>query len=107
MFGLTIAKRFGNVALMSKTTVHHITKTLGTDAICSALGVSPHSVRHARNTGLFPSGWYDPLDRLCIEVGIPCPRSAFNWKASAKKLGGGNASVQVTENHNGKRGVNA
>ncbi|AKG94552.1 hypothetical protein Shpa_41 [Paracoccus phage Shpa] len=79
---------------MNKPAIHHITTTLGTDAICSALGVTPHSVRHARTTGLFPASWYDALSSMCTETGIPCPRNAFNWKARAKKHGAATGGVQ-------------
>jgi len=72
---------------MNKPAIHNITDTLGADAICAALDVTPHSIRHARTTGLFPASWYDALYSMCDEIGIPCPRSAFNWKAAAKKHG--------------------
>lgn len=70
---------------MQRDPVHHIIKTLGADAISDFLGVSSHSVRYAKTTGRFPASWYDPLDDFCIEVGIPCPRAAFNFRRAAKK----------------------
>lgn len=67
---------------MSKEAVRKITKQLGADAICARLGVTHHSVRHAKATGCFPSGWYDEIDKMCREAGIPCPRAAFNWRSA-------------------------
>lgn len=72
---------------MSKHAVHHIIDTLTPDAICADLGVSSHMIRHARTTGVFPSSWYDRIFEMCSAIGIPCPRSAFNWKRSANKVG--------------------
>ena len=72
---------------MNKASVHHITDTLSSDAICARLGVSHHSVRYARTDGAFPASWYGPLKEMCDETGIPCPLTAFNWKTSEKKIG--------------------
>lgn len=82
---------------MNKPAIHHITDTLGAEAICAALGVTPHSIRGARTTGQFPASWYDALQSMCIEVGIPCPRNAFNWKAAAKKSSRTHATVDNSE----------
>lgn len=81
------------LASMNKPAILNITNTLGSDAICEALGVTQHSVRAARTTGLFPASWYDTLFSMCIEAGIPCPRNAFNWRAAAKKTSRTLASV--------------
>ena len=85
MLSLTDAKWFSILLCMNKPAIQNITRTLGDDAICAALGVTHHSVRGARTTGVFPASWYDTLQSMCIEAGIPCPRNAFNWKAAAKK----------------------
>lgn len=79
---------------MSKQHVHHITDTLGADAICARLGVSPHSIRYARTDGSFPASWYGPLKTMCDDVGIPCPLTAFNWRVPAKELGDATTPVQ-------------
>lgn len=97
--GLTRAKWFSIMSGMNKPAIHHITDTLGADAICAALGVTPHSIRGARTTGHFPASWYDALQSMCIEAGIPCPRNAFNWKAAAKKSSGTNSTVGKPEKH--------
>ena len=83
---------------MNKPAIHHITNTLGTDTICEVLGVSSHSVRNARTTGLFPASWYDTIQVLCIESGIPCPRNAFNWRAAAKKTSAPSANGNANAN---------
>lgn len=70
---------------MKKNAVHHIIDTLTGEAICAALDVSPHSIRYARTSRQFPASWYRPIKEMCDAVGIPCPLSAFNWKAGAKK----------------------
>lgn len=72
---------------MNKPAVIAITDALTADAICERLGVSSHSVRHARTEGRFPARWFDPLDAMCAEAGIECPRSAFHWIASDADAG--------------------
>ena len=64
---------------MNKPAVLSITDELTTAEICRRLGVSSHSVRHARFMGRFPARWFDPLEAMCAEAGIECPRSAFHW----------------------------
>jgi hypothetical protein len=77
---------------MSKHIVIAITDALGAEAITGRLGVTGHSVRHARTTGVFPASWYGPLSGMCAEVGVSCPLEAFNWKspsaASPENAGG-------------------
>jgi hypothetical protein len=79
---------------MSKHHVHRITDELGADAICARLGVSSHSIRYARTDGSFPASWYGPLKTMCDDAGIPCPLTAFNWRAPAKEVGDAPASPQ-------------
>ena len=79
---------------MSSRAVHNIIKHLGVDAICSALDVSPHSVRYAKTKGIFSANWYGEVKAMCDEVGIPCPLSAFNWRSSDKKLGNAAPEIQ-------------
>lgn len=105
MFSLTDANWFSIMGGMNKPAIKNITRTLGDDAICAALGVTQHSVRGARSTGLFPASWYDALQSMCIEVGIPCPRNAFNWKASAKKTSLPDASVDNVAMQQGRHGA--
>lgn len=57
-----------------------IIESVGSGEIERALGVSRHSVRHAKTTGAFPASWFDQLDRMCAERGLACPRSLFNFK---------------------------
>lgn len=66
---------------MNKPAVISITDAITSDRICKELGVTHHSVRYARTTGLFPASWYAPLLDLCGDAGVECPMSAFNWKA--------------------------
>lgn len=79
---------------MNRNAVHHIIATLTPEAIEASLDVSPHSVRAAKTKGEFPSNWYAGLKALCDEVGIPCPLSAFYWRASDKKLSIDRAQVK-------------
>ena len=71
---------------MNRNAVHHIIATLTPEAIEARLDVSPHSVRAAKTKGEFPANWYAGLKALCDEVGIPCPLSAFYWRAVDKKV---------------------
>lgn len=87
---------------MNKPAIKNITRTLGDDAICAALGVTHHSIRGARSTGLFPSSWFDKLEAMCIQAGIPCPRNAFNWKAAAKKSSRAHLAVDNLVAHQGR-----
>ncbi|WP_145398566.1 hypothetical protein [Paracoccus sulfuroxidans] len=87
---------------MNKPAVHQITDTLGADAICAALNVTSHSVRGARTSGVFPASWYDVLQSMCIEMGIPCPRNAFNWKGLAKISGNYPSHANAARQHQGK-----
>lgn len=65
---------------MSKKNVNQIIEAIGQDAIVSALGVSTHSVRHAKFAGSMPANWYVSVKDLCDAQGIDCPVSAFNFK---------------------------
>lgn len=60
-----------------------IIEALGAEAIQSRIGVGEHMIRHAKSTGKFPSSWYDLIERMCVDAGIRCPRSAFKWKQPA------------------------
>lgn len=66
---------------MNKPAVITITDAIPAEAICQRLGVTSHSIRHARTTGGFAASWYVGLSELCRDAGIECPKSAFNWKA--------------------------
>lgn len=66
---------------MSKHIVKQIIETLGVDAICSAVNVTPHAVRYAKTDGVFPAAWYQAVSDMCKEHTLDCPMSAFNWKA--------------------------
>lgn len=88
---------------MNKPAVHHIVDTLTAEAICSDLGVSSHMIRHARTTGVFPASWYDAIARKCEFVGIPCPRSAFNWKRLANDIGGDPLSCKDVGDQDAKK----
>ena len=70
---------------MSKQSVITITDALGADAICARLGVSQHSVRHARWAGAFPGNWYGRIKPMCDEIRIECPMAAFNWRTAKEE----------------------
>ncbi len=79
---------------MNKHPVHHITDTLGVEAITARLGVSRHAIRYARTMREFPPAWYAALKDMCDDVGIPCPIFVFSWKDTAKKYGKNAARYQ-------------
>jgi len=66
---------------MNKPAVSKIISTIGEDVLRARTGLSDHAIRHAKTTGAFAAGWFDELERMCVEAGVPCPRSAFNWKS--------------------------
>lgn len=68
---------------MNKPAVLEITDAIPSELMCARLGVSAHSVRGARTSGVFPASWYAVLSDICAEVGVGCPRDAFNWKSNA------------------------
>lgn len=68
---------------MSKHSVILITDALGAEAMSQHLGVTLHSIRHARVTKGFPASWYAPLLEMCTSAGIECHLDAFNWKTPA------------------------
>ena len=70
---------------MSTHPVVQIIETLGDDAITARLGVTERAVRSAKSHRLFPALWFDQIDRMCMDAGIPCPRAAFNWRTAGKK----------------------
>ena len=65
---------------MNRPFVHQIVREVGQGALASLIGVSVHSIRYAKTTGIFPSSWYPSVLRLASERGLECPLSAFNWK---------------------------
>lgn len=65
---------------MTHNIAKSITDQIGADRISKAIGVSSHSIRHARTEGTFPASWYAVLSDMCKQQGIECPLSAFNWK---------------------------
>lgn len=75
------------MAGMNKPAVLTITDAIPSADMQRALGVTEHSIRHARFTGLFPASWYGPLVELCEGAGIECPMSAFNWKSPEHMAG--------------------
>ena len=83
------------MSAMKKHPVHHITDTLGAEALKARLGVSRHAIRYARTTRTFPPAWYAALKDMCEEIGIPCPISVFSWKDTAKKYGKNAANIQA------------
>lgn len=54
-------------------------KAIGAANIKAALGVKDGSIVKARREGI-PALWFDVMDQMCADMGIECPRSAFNFK---------------------------
>lgn len=57
---------------------HKIISTLGRAEIALAVGRSEASVKLAITKGMSPS-WYSVVEEMCAQVGIACPRGAFNF----------------------------
>lgn len=70
---------------MNQSAVSKIIEAIGEEALRARTGLSLHAIRHARYTGAFAAGWYDEIDRMCLEAGVPCPRSAFNFKTATEE----------------------
>jgi len=66
---------------MNKEAVKSITDELGADAMCARLGVTEHSIRHARHTGAFPASWFPIVKTMAEDAGLQCPMEVFNWKS--------------------------
>lgn len=69
---------------MKPNAVHQIIEALGQEIICSALGVGLHSIRYAKNGGVFPASWYGRLKPMCDAAEVPCSFDAFNWKTNTQ-----------------------
>ena len=70
---------------MSQNHVNKILEVVTPEILGDRLGMSDRSIEHAKYVGYFSGLWFDEVERLCIEHGIPCPRAAFNWKTPPKK----------------------
>lgn len=73
---------------MEKATVPYIVSNLGAESVAAVLGVSVHSVRKAVENRAFPASWYDVMDAICVDRGIECPRTLFNFKAPSASAEG-------------------
>ena len=60
-----------------------IIDAIGADWFKGQFGVGDAAIRKARAHGMAAS-WFHLTERECIERGIPCPRSAFNFKGVGK-----------------------
>ena len=65
---------------MNTIATKRIVETLGSAEIQKAFDVGVRTVQQAQKKGQFAASWYNWMEARCIEEGIPCPRSAFNWK---------------------------
>ncbi len=77
------------------TNTSDIINKVGSAAIEVACNVGEHSVRAAKRDGKFPASWFDEMEKLCADHGLPCPRNLFAFKrpqedspASDYRLGG-------------------
>lgn len=74
----------------------HIIDALPLGAL-EGIGMSHRSIRHARSVGTFAAAWYAKINRLCFDHGVPCPISAFRWKAAPdNKIGNLGADRKVS-----------
>lgn len=67
---------------------------LGEEFFLAELEMTERNLRHIKTTGKFAGGWYGPISERCAEVGIICPKGAFNWKGHAKSIGSRDSKVQ-------------
>lgn len=73
---------------MSKQDVIRIIDALTPEAMTSKLGVTSHSIRHARHVGSFPANWFVVVSAMCRSAGVDCPLAVFNWRSPDKRAGG-------------------
>lgn len=67
------------------TNAPKIVSALGAKEIAAAVGVSHTSaVYNAVSGGRFPASWYLSIRGMCLNAGIDCPESLFNWKSPVK-----------------------
>lgn len=52
---------------------------IGRRKLAEELGVRTTAVSNAVVAGAFPARWFAVIERLCAEVGEPCPREAFTF----------------------------
>lgn len=46
---------------------------------CTQHGITPRNKKKWRDQGHISAMWFDLIQKECFEVGIPCPRGAFNF----------------------------
>lgn len=67
--------------MKNNITVHDITDSVPTSAICERFGVKHRSIRLARERGVFPASWYRGMKQLCKTHGADFSDDLFNWKS--------------------------
>ena len=82
-----------------------IIDTVGVDTMKRRLGIGEHAIRSARNLKLFPGIWFDELETMCREAGVPCPRDAFNWRRGVGKSRIPDATAPATPAVQGRQSV--
>ena len=64
--------------------VKGVVDTIGRPRLVGDLGLkNAKAISTAVANGLFPSSWYDVIDKICRnELNFDVPRKLFNWKSS-------------------------
>lgn len=65
------------------TNISDFADTVGRSNIAKLMGVGATAVSNRVVIGHFPAWWFNDLEAFCIENGVDCPRSLFNWKPSS------------------------
>lgn len=68
-------------AMIDTAPAINILDSIDPERLKRALGVSEHSIRHARFTKAMPANWFSVVSALCDEKGIDCPHAAFNFRS--------------------------
>ncbi len=61
-------------------TASDIIAAIGSETIQAICKVGVFSIRAAKRDGKFPASWFDAIEGVCTERGIPCPRGLFAFK---------------------------
>lgn len=64
---------------VSVNSVAAICDALGRRRIADVVGVRVTAVSNAVSDGRFSARWFDAIDKMCGEAGIPCPRHLFSF----------------------------
>lgn len=76
-----------------KSDVSQIFSAIGEDRLVS-MGISKRNQRKFLGQGAISAKFFRIIEKDCVEVGVPCPRSAFTFVNPDDTNGGNAAAVQ-------------